>query len=93
MLGLLRGRYGTGARDLLQSRCDLPLEVVRRALCVWLRVYGVFLSTGAEAPTSGVRTLAITRKSLILVSGVLEGPREAKIDSPGWFASENAPSE
>ena len=42
MFGLLRGRYGTGDCKLSQSAAGRLWEVVRRALCVWLRVYSVF---------------------------------------------------
>lgn len=81
MFGLLRGRYGTGDCKLSQSAAGRLWEVVRRALCVWLRVYRrVLVSLRQGRKLACIETL-VRQKNLILGGGVLEGSSEARIDS------------
>ena len=80
MFGLLRGRYGTGDCKLSQSAAGRLWEVVRRALCVWLRVYRRVVDIAPGPQTSVHRDTSAT-ENLILGGGVLEGSSEARIDS------------
>ena len=80
MFGLLRGRYGTGDCKLSQSAAGRLWEVVRRALCVWLRVYRRVL-VDLPGPQTSVHRDTSATENLILGGGVLEGSSEARIDS------------